>query len=104
MTVEDVITRWPQTADVFVQRNMACVGCHQMGQASTRTMPESLAHIEDARAAWANRIAAGQAGNNMTRIAGDLLNGVPYKYLAEWTDRIAANYGSRGKMFFHMTI
>ena len=27
MTVEDVVTRWPQTADVFVQRNMACVGC-----------------------------------------------------------------------------
>lgn len=27
MTVESVVTRWPQTADVFVQRNMACVGC-----------------------------------------------------------------------------
>jgi hybrid cluster-associated redox disulfide protein len=27
MTVEDVITRWPQTAAVFTRRNMACVGC-----------------------------------------------------------------------------
>ena len=27
MTVEDVLTRWPQTADVFGRHNMACVGC-----------------------------------------------------------------------------
>jgi hybrid cluster-associated redox disulfide protein len=27
MTVEEVLTRWPQTADVFNRRNMACVGC-----------------------------------------------------------------------------
>lgn len=71
-------------------KNMACVGCHQMGQASTRTLPLSLAHLEDSQAAWAQRIAAGQAGNSMTRIAGGLLRGVPYRYLADWTDRIAA--------------
>jgi hypothetical protein len=71
-------------------KNMACVGCHQMGQASTRTMAASLAHLEDSRAAWAQRISAGQAGNNMIRVAGGLLKGVPFKYLADWTDRIAA--------------
>ena len=71
-------------------KNMACVGCHQMGQASTRTLPPTLAHIEDSVAAWAQRISAGQAGNNMVRIAGGLLQGVPFKYLADWTDRIAA--------------
>ena len=27
MTVEEVLTRWPQTADVFNRHNMACVGC-----------------------------------------------------------------------------
>ncbi len=27
MTVEAVVTQWPQTADVFARRNMACVGC-----------------------------------------------------------------------------
>jgi hybrid cluster-associated redox disulfide protein len=27
MTVEDVLTEWPQTADVFNRHNMACVGC-----------------------------------------------------------------------------
>lgn len=71
-------------------KNMACVGCHQMGQASTRTLPATLAHLEDGRAAWAQRIAAGQAGNNMVRVAGELLQGVPFSYLADWADRIAA--------------
>lgn len=27
MTVEDVLTRWPETANVFGRHNMACVGC-----------------------------------------------------------------------------
>jgi len=27
MTVSAVLDRWPQTADVFNQFNMACVGC-----------------------------------------------------------------------------
>ena len=27
MTVEAVLTRWPQTAAVFGRLNMACVGC-----------------------------------------------------------------------------
>ena len=71
-------------------KNMACVGCHQLGQASTRTLPPSLAHIEDSREAWAQRIAAGQAGGNMVRVASGLLKGVPLSYLADWTDRIAA--------------
>ena len=27
MTIADVLTRWPETADVFNRHNMACVGC-----------------------------------------------------------------------------
>jgi len=27
MIVEDVLTDWPQTAEVFNRHNMACVGC-----------------------------------------------------------------------------
>ena len=68
-------------------KNMACVGCHQMGQAATRTMPPTLADHENSEAAWVARISAGQAGNNMTRIAGGLLKGIPYRSLAAWTDQ-----------------
>jgi hybrid cluster-associated redox disulfide protein len=27
MTVERVLVRWPETADVFGRHNMACIGC-----------------------------------------------------------------------------
>jgi hypothetical protein len=71
-------------------KSMGCVGCHQMGNAATRTIPEAFAHIQSSEQAWARRIASGQAGTNMTQIAGGLLRGLPIKYFADWTDRIAA--------------
>ncbi len=71
-------------------KNMGCVGCHQMGNEATRTLPESLAAMGDHEAAWARRIASGQAGNNMIRIAAQMLHGVPIRYFADWSERIAA--------------
>jgi hypothetical protein len=70
-------------------KNMGCVGCHQMGQAAIRTMPPELGDFASSEAAWARRIQSGQAGNSMMRIAAELLNGLPLKYLADWGDRIA---------------
>jgi len=71
-------------------KNMGCVGCHQLGQASTRTLPSSLGEFESSEQAWMRRISSGQAGGNMLRLAADVLKGLPIKYLADWTDRIAA--------------
>ncbi len=71
-------------------KNMGCVGCHQMGQLSTRAFPAGYRIGETTEEAWARRIAAGQAGDSMVRIAAQLLKGLPIKYMAEWTDRIAA--------------
>ena len=71
-------------------KNMGCVGCHQMGQQSTRTLPASLSSTESSEAAWHQRIRSGQAGNSMVRLAVGLLQSVPIKYLADWSDRIAA--------------
>ncbi len=71
-------------------KNMGCVSCHQLGQASTRTIPPALSAIESSEQAWARRISSGQAGGNMIRLAAESLKGVPIKYLADWTDRIAA--------------
>lgn len=70
-------------------KNMGCVGCHQLGQLSTRTLPHALGEFESSEQAWARRIASGQAGDSMVRIAMQGLNGLPIKYMAEWTDRIA---------------
>ncbi|MDX1404843.1 MAG: carboxypeptidase-like regulatory domain-containing protein [Woeseiaceae bacterium] len=71
-------------------KNMGCVGCHQMGQLSTRTLPDGYGMDETSEEAWARRIASGQAGNNMVRIAAQMLQGLPIKYMADWSDRIAA--------------
>jgi hypothetical protein len=70
-------------------KNMGCVGCHQMGNERTRTIPDALAHIESSEQAWTRRISSGQAGQNMMGTVGRL-QGLPIKYLAAWTDRIAA--------------
>jgi hypothetical protein len=70
-------------------KNMACVGCHQMGNLATRTVPAGLGQFQSSRDAWIRRIQSGQAGGQMTRTAMGQLAGVPVKYLADWTDRIA---------------
>ena len=71
-------------------KNMGCVGCHQLGQESTRTLPEALGQFESSEDAWLRRISSGQAGRSMTGQVTGRLGGVPLKYLADWTDRIAA--------------
>jgi len=70
-------------------KNMGCVGCHQLGNEATRTMPPAFADIESSEQAWARRISSGQAGNSMVRLAAEILRGLPLKYMAKWTDRIA---------------
>ncbi len=89
---EDEVAELPGGLNSYLTwtKNMGCVGCHQLGQLSTRTLPESLGEFDSSEQAWARRIASGQAGNSMVRIAAERLKGLPIKYLAEWTDRIAA--------------
>jgi hypothetical protein len=71
-------------------KNMGCIGCHQLGNLATRTLPESLGHFASAEQAWLRRIQSGQAGGQMINIAQGVLAGIPIHYLADWTDRIAA--------------
>jgi hypothetical protein len=71
-------------------KSMGCVGCHQLGNLATRTIPASLGKFNSAQDAWARRIQSGQAGAQMVRIAQGTLGGLPIKYLADWSDRIAA--------------
>jgi len=71
-------------------KNMGCVGCHQLGNLATRTLPANLESSGSSQAAWLRRISSGQAGGQMVGLAQGVLGGVPIKYLADWTDRIAA--------------
>src|SRR5262249_30590060 len=42
--------------------NVDCIGCHQLGQKSTRTIPASLGDFKSHEEAWMRRIQSGQAG------------------------------------------
>ena len=70
-------------------KNMGCIGCHQLGQESTRTMPAGLGEFDSSEDAWLRRISSGQAGRQMAGQVRGQLRGVPLKYLADWTDRVA---------------
>jgi hypothetical protein len=67
-------------------KNRGCAGCHQIGQLSTRTIPHQFGTGEKG---WMRRTQAGQAGASMTNTLAGKMGGVPYKYLADWTDRVA---------------
>ena len=69
--------------------NVDCIGCHQLGQEATRTIPAQFGKFNSGAEAWMRRIHSGQSGEMMTnRIAGQF-GGVPYKYFGDWTDRVA---------------
>ncbi|MEO8133568.1 MAG: carboxypeptidase regulatory-like domain-containing protein [Betaproteobacteria bacterium] len=71
-------------------KSIGCIGCHQLGQESTRTVPAQFGTFASGREAWIRRLQAGQAGEQMTlQLAGNF-GGVPYQYLGDWTDRIAS--------------
>ena len=67
-------------------KNRGCVGCHQLGQLATRTIPHQFGSGEEG---WMRRIQSGQAGASMTNTVAGKMGGVPYKHLADWTNRVA---------------
>src|SRR5215831_17981314 len=69
-------------------KNLGCIGCHQLGQLSTRTIPASLGTFASGADAWKRRVQSGQAGEMMF---GQLngLGAASFKYYGEWTDRVA---------------
>jgi hypothetical protein len=70
-------------------KNIGCIGCHQIGQERTRTIPAQFGTFDTGEQAWMRRLQSGLAGEEMTREAG-AFGGAPLKYLGDWTDRIAA--------------
>ena len=70
-------------------KNQACVGCHQLGQLATRTIPAALGEFKNVEDAWIRRVQAGQAAPLMVNPLAGKLGGVPFKYFGDWTDRIA---------------
>ena len=70
-------------------KNIGCVGCHQLGQESTRTIPAAFGEFPSGEEAWKRRTQSGQSGEQMTNQIAGAFGGAPYKYYGDWTDRIA---------------
>jgi hypothetical protein len=69
-------------------KNLGCIGCHQLGQQSTRTIPASLGTFASGAEAWRRRVQSGQSGQLML---GQLnsLGEMSFANYGDWTDRIA---------------
>jgi hypothetical protein len=69
-------------------KNTGCIGCHQLGQLSTRTIPPSLGTFATGTDAWKRRVQSGQSGAMMH---GQLTNlgERSFALYGDWTDRIA---------------
>src|SRR6185369_13975901 len=80
------------TRDTWIQRmnNTDCIGCHQLGQEATRTIPAQFGNFESGADAWARRVASGHSGEWMVNRPAGQLGSVPFTYFGAWTDRVAA--------------
>ena len=85
----DIPENITRTEWLTVLKNRACIGCHQLGQLSTRTIPSSLGTFKSGEDAWMRRVQSGQAAPLMVNPLAGHLGGAPFKYLGDWTDRVA---------------
>src|SRR5712672_2807227 len=85
----DIPEKITQSEWLSVIKNRACVGCHQLGQESTRTVPAALGEFKSGEEAWRRRTMSGQAAPLMINPLAGYLGGAPYKYFGDWTDRVA---------------
>ena len=73
-------------------RNMktdGCIGCHQLGDKLTRTVPAALGHFNTGAEAWERRLQSGQASNAMMGAIGRFDTQRALAAYGDWTDRIA---------------
>jgi hypothetical protein len=80
--------RLTQTDWLNQMKNNGCVGCHQLGQLSTRTIPAGLGTFASHEEAWKRRVQSGQSGQQMFGQLGTL-GPESFKLLGDWTERIA---------------
>jgi hypothetical protein len=70
-------------------KSNGCVGCHQMGNLATRTIPAAFGTFSSSAEAWQRRVQSGQAGQGMANQLRQH-DGALLRLLADWTDRVEA--------------
>ena len=82
------IPEGPLDTQQVVSSIKGCMACHQIGDESTRRIPESLPTFDSHLDAWDRRVRSGQWGS---RMSGEFMRLGPQRTLfSDWTDRIAA--------------
>src|SRR6187200_1402021 len=80
--------RLSQNAWISAMKNTGCIGCHQLGQQSTRTIPAALGTFASGADAWRRRVQSGQSGPQMLgQLTG--LGDMSFANYGDWIDRIA---------------
>ena len=72
-----------------VLKTNGCVGCHQLGNQATRTIPAALGEFKSGYDAWTRRIQSGQASPVMVTNMERMGTQAGLRMLGDWTDRIA---------------
>ena len=85
----DIPDKAKQSDWLNAMKNNGCIGCHQLGELATRTLPAALGKFKSSEEAWARRVQSGQAGTADGQHHRRQFNSAPIKYFADWTDRIA---------------
>jgi hypothetical protein len=85
----DIPEKMTQVDWLKQMKNIGCVGCHNLGQEATRTIPAAFSQGNSASDAWMRRVQSGQAGEQMVNQLAGAFAGVPFKYLGDWTERVA---------------
>jgi hypothetical protein len=84
-------TRW-----LDAMKSNGCIGCHQLGQLSTRTIPKELGTFPSSADAWKRRVQSGQSGQMMFNQL-NALGPMAFQLYGEWTDRVAKGELPRSK-------
>jgi hypothetical protein len=85
----DIPAKLTQVDWLKQMKNIGCVGCHQLGQESTRTILAAFGEFPSGEDAWKRRVQSGQSGEQMTNQLAGNFGGAPFKYFGDWTDRVA---------------
>src|SRR5712672_330925 len=93
----DIPEKLTQTDWLKQMKNIGCIGCHQLGQEATRSIPGAFGKFDSGAAAWIRRVQSGQSGEQMTNYLAGNFGGAPLKYLGDWTDRVAKGELPRDK-------
>jgi hypothetical protein len=79
-----------QSQFLDIIKTNGCVGCHQLGNKATRTIPAALGKFASGHEAWTRRIQSGQASTQMVTNTERMGTQAALRMLGDWTDRVAA--------------